>query len=167
MGAFMSGVASFGEHVGVTASYGAFITAMEHVAARVHGISQQSWEWLTGDPYNTWIIINGHAGPKTGEDGPTHADPQPLQLLQECFPRKVLITLTPWDANEMWPMMVTALQKRPAILAPFVSRPADTILDREKLGIPPAKNPAIPTSAQYWLLWSGLSTGWYSRQFVS
>ncbi|HEY4640984.1 MAG TPA: hypothetical protein VII75_06540 [Thermoanaerobaculia bacterium] len=23
---------------------------------------------------------------KTGEDGPTHADPQPLQLLQENFP---------------------------------------------------------------------------------
>ncbi len=38
----------------------------------------------------------------------------------------------------MWPLMITALKQRPAILAPFVSRPADTILDREKLGLPPA-----------------------------
>lgn len=137
MGAFMAGVSSFGRHIGITSSYGAFIAAMEHVPARLHGISQQSWEWLTGEPYNTWIMVNGHAGPKTGEDGPTHADPQPLQLLQECFPGKVLITLTPWDANEVWPLLIAGLKARPAILAPFVTRPADTILDRQKLGLPP------------------------------
>jgi len=138
MGAFMAGVSSFGRHIGITSSYGAFIAAMEHVAARLHGISQQSWEWLTNDPYNTWIMVNGHAGPKTGEDGPTHADPQPLQLLQECFPGRVLITLTPWDANEVWPLLITGLKARPAILAPFVTRPADKILDRAKMGLPPA-----------------------------
>ena len=32
------------------------------------------------------ILVCAHAGLKTGEDGPTHADPQPLQLLQENFP---------------------------------------------------------------------------------
>ncbi len=138
MGAFMAGVSSFGQHIGITSSYGAFIAAMEHVPARLHGISQQSWEWLTGEPYNTWIMVNGHVGPKTGEDGPTHADPQPLQLLQECFPGKVLITLTPWDANEVWPLLIAGLKARPAILAPFVTRPADTILDRAKMGLPPA-----------------------------
>jgi transketolase len=158
MGGFMAGLSSFGEHIGITASYGAFIAAMEHVPARVHGISQQSWEWLTGEPYNTWIMLNGHAGPKTGEDGPTHADPQPLQLLQECFPGKVLITLTPWDANEIWPLLIAGLKARPAILAPFVSRPADTILDRAKLNLPPATEAvkgiyalrqADPTAGQY------------------
>ena len=32
------------------------------------------------------MLVCAHAGLKTGEDGPTHADPQPLQLLQENFP---------------------------------------------------------------------------------
>jgi len=32
------------------------------------------------------VLVCAHAGLKTGEDGPTHADPQPLQLLQENFP---------------------------------------------------------------------------------
>jgi len=158
MGAFMAGLASFGRHIGISSSYGAFIAAMEHVPARLHGISQQSREWLTGEPYNTWIMVNAHTGPKTGEDGPTHADPQALQLLQECFPRRVLITLTPWDANEVWPLLIAGLQARPAILAPFITRPADVILDREKLNLPPvgqavkgvyAMRQADPTAGQY------------------
>ena len=37
--------------------------------------------------YRPIILVCAHAGLKTGEDGPTHADPQPLQLLQENFPR--------------------------------------------------------------------------------
>ncbi|HEY4492647.1 MAG TPA: hypothetical protein VI958_11655, partial [Acidobacteriota bacterium] len=89
MGAWMSGLSSFGAHIGVTASYGAFIAALEHVAARLHGIGQQTLQATTGQPYRTWIMVNAHAGVKTGEDGPTHADPQALQLLQECFPGNV------------------------------------------------------------------------------
>jgi transketolase len=137
MGAWMAGVSSFGHHIGVTASYGAFLAALEHVAARLHGIGQQAYESVTGAPYKTWIMVNAHAGVKTGEDGPTHADPQPLQLLQECFPSKVLITLTPWDPREVWPLLLYSLRLRPAILAPFVTRPSDTIVDRETLRIPP------------------------------
>jgi transketolase len=138
MGAFMAGLASYGNHIGVTSSYGAFIAALEHVAARLHGIGQQTKETITGQPYQTWIMVNAHAGVKTGEDGPTHADPQALQLLQECFPGKVLITLTPWDAQEIWPLLIAGLKARPAILAPFVTRPADVVPDRMKLGLPPA-----------------------------
>jgi len=138
MGALMSGVSSFGRHIGVTSSYGAFLAALEHVAARLHGIGQQTREAELGLPYNTWIMVNAHAGVKTGEDGPTHADPQALQLLQECFPDRVMITLTPWDPQEIWPAMVAALRHRPAIIAPFVTRPADRIPDREALGLPPA-----------------------------
>lgn len=137
MGAFMAGLASFGKHIGITSSYGAFIAALEHVAARLHGIGQQAKESVTGEPYQTWIMMNAHTGVKTGEDGPTHADPQALQLLQECFPGKVLITLTPWDAREIWPLLIAGLKIRPAILAPFVTRPPDVLLDREKLGLPP------------------------------
>jgi len=136
MGGFMSGLASFGEHIGVSSSYGAFIAALEHIAARLHGIGQQAREAITGQPYGTWIMVNAHAGVKTGEDGPTHADPQALQLLQECFPGKVMITLTPWDAREVWPLVVAALRQRPAVLAPFVTRPADALVDWDKLRLP-------------------------------
>jgi transketolase len=138
MGAMMAGLSSFGHHIGVTSSYSAFIAALEHVAARLHGIGQQTKEAATGEPYNTWIMINAHAGVKTGEDGPTHADPQALQLLQECFPDKVCITLTPWDPQEIWPLLIAGLKKRPAILAPFVTRPAEKVVDRAAMKLPPA-----------------------------
>jgi len=158
MGALMAGVSSFGHHIGVTSSYAAFIAALEHVAARLHGIGMQTRESVTGQPYNTWIMINAHAGVKTGEDGPTHADPQALQLLQECFPGKVLITLTPWDPAEMWPLLIAGLKQRPAILAPFVTRPAEIVVDRERLKLPPVQSAtsgvyalrrANPTGKQY------------------
>jgi transketolase len=136
MGAFMSGLSSFGEHIGVSSSYGAFIAALEHIPARLHGIGQQAREAATGQPYDTWIIVNAHAGVKTGEDGPTHADPQALQLLQECFPGKVMITLTPWDAREIWPLLIASLRLRPAVLAPFVTRPEDTLVDWSALKLP-------------------------------
>lgn len=136
MGAFMSGLSSFGEHIGVSSSYGAFIAALEHIAARLHGIGQQAREAITGQPYDTWIMVNAHAGVKTGEDGPTHADPQALQLLQECFPGKVMITLTPWDAREIWPLVVSSLRQRPAVLAPFVTRPTDKLVDWSALRLP-------------------------------
>ena len=83
-------------------------------------------------------MVNAHAGPKTGEDGSTHADPQALQLLQNNFPDGALITLTPWDPAEVWPLLVRALLARPAVLAPFVSRPAETVVDRAALRLPPA-----------------------------
>lgn len=136
MGAFMAGLSSFGAHVGVSASYAAFIAPLELIAARIHGVGQQAREAVTGQPYDPWIMVCGHAGPKTGEDGPTHADPQPLQLLQEGFPRKVMVTLTPWDAREIWPLVITALQHRPAIIAPFVTRPADVLVDWNAAGLP-------------------------------
>ncbi|HZY09602.1 MAG TPA: hypothetical protein VFF29_00460 [Bacteroidota bacterium] len=142
MGAMMAGLASYGFHMGVTSSYSAFIAALEHVAARLHGIGQQAKQMITGEPYNTWIMVNAHAGVKTGEDGPTHADPQALQLLQECFPDNVLITLTPWDPQEIWPLLIAGLQRRPAILAPFVTRPPEKIVDRKKLKLPPAHEAA-------------------------
>lgn len=136
LGSFMAGVSGFGEHIGVSSSYGAFIAALEHIAARVHGIGQQTRHDKTGEPFNTWIMVCAHAGAKTGEDGPTHADPQPLQLLQECFPGKTMVTLTPWDAREMWPLVLTALRARPAVLAPFVTRPNDTLVDWDACGLP-------------------------------
>ena len=82
-------------------------------------------------------MVCGHAGVKTGEDGPTHAEPQALQILQENFPGDVMITLTPWDPNELWPLTVEALLQRPAVLAPYVTRPSEFIIDRQVLGLAP------------------------------
>ncbi|RME29151.1 MAG: hypothetical protein D6806_01785, partial [Deltaproteobacteria bacterium] len=143
IGAFMAGLSTFGFHVGVGSSYGAFIAALQHVAMRLHCIGQQARHNAFGTPYNTYIMVCAHAGLKTGEDGPTHADPQCLQLLQENFPPGLLVTLTPWDPNEIWPCLVAALEKRPAVIAPFVTRPTEEVVDRQALGLPPAEAAAL------------------------
>jgi transketolase len=138
MGAFLAGVSSFGTHIGTGSSYAAFIAALQHVASRLHGIGQQVRREMSGEEMKTFVMICAHAGLKTGEDGPTHADPQALQLLQENFPRGVAITLTPWEPQELWPLTIAGLKARPALLAPFVTRPNEKVPDRSALGIPPA-----------------------------
>jgi len=119
----------------VGSSYGAFIAPLGHIAARLHAIGNQDRQALKKEPYKAFFLICAHAGLKTGEDGPTHADPQALQLLQENFPLSTMITLTPWDPQEIWHLVSAALAKRPAIVAPFVTRPNETILNREELRI--------------------------------
>lgn len=131
----LSGLSSFGRHVGVGSSYGAFLAPLGHIAARLHAIGNQALEAVTGEPYRPMILVCAHAGLKTGEDGPTHADPQPLQLLQENFPPRTMVTLTPWEPQEVWPLMAAALSRRPAVVAPFVTRPPEKVLDRAALGL--------------------------------
>jgi transketolase len=137
MGAFMTGLSSYGHNIGVSSSYAAFIAALEHIAARLHCISQQARQDYCCAPAQTFIMVCGHAGLKTGEDGPTHADPQALQLLQENFPAGKAITLVPWDPAELYPMVVAALKHRPALLAPFVTRPNELVFDRKEHNLPP------------------------------
>jgi len=137
---YMSGLSTYGRHIGVASSYGAFLAALAHVSARLHAIGCQARWHLGMEPYRPIILICAHAGLKTGEDGPTHADPQPLQLLQENFPRDTAITLTPWEPEEVWPLITAALAKRPAVIAPFVTRPNETVPDRESLGLAPARD---------------------------
>jgi len=48
-----------------------------------------------------------------------------------------LITLTPWDPQEMWTVVSAALAKRPAVIAPFVTRPNEKVIDRQALGLAP------------------------------
>ncbi|MBN2170066.1 MAG: hypothetical protein JW819_01940 [Candidatus Krumholzibacteriota bacterium] len=135
----LSGISAYGRHIGVGSSYGAFIAALGHISVRLHAIGAQSRRFLVpGEPYRTMVLICAHAGLKTGEDGPTHADPQPLQLLQGNFPAGVAATLTPWDPQEIWHVFAAALRLRPAVIAPFVTRPSEPILDREALGLAPA-----------------------------
>lgn len=142
MSGILSGLSTFGRHIGAGSSYGAFLAPLGHISARLHAIGGQARRAIANDPYNPIILICAHAGLKTGEDGPTHADPQPLQLLQENFPRGTCITLTPWDPAEIWPLLSAALVKRPAVIVPYVTRPNEKVLDRAALGLAPVEDAA-------------------------
>jgi transketolase len=130
----LSGVSSYGHAIGVGSSYAAFMAPLGHIAARLHVIGAQARP-VGGEPCMPLILICGHVGLATGEDGPTHADPQALQLLQENFPVGTAVTLTPWEPQEIWPLLATSLVQRPAFIAPFVTRPEETVLDRQALGL--------------------------------
>ncbi len=132
-----SGLSAYGRHIGVGASYAAFIAPLGHIAARLHAIGNQARVTVSGGTYRPMILVCAHAGLTTGEDGPTHADPQALQVLQENFPPGTAITLTPWDPAEIWTLMSAAFVKPPALIAPFVTRPNVTVPDRAKLGLAP------------------------------
>jgi transketolase len=134
----LSGVAGFGKHCGAGASYGAFIGPLGHIAARVHAISQQMRQEVTPGRYAPFVLVCGHAGMKTGEDGPTHADPQALQLHLENYVRGTAVTLTPWEPQEIWPLVAAAFKAEPAVIVPFVTRPSEPVPDREALGLAPA-----------------------------
>lgn len=129
----LSGISSFGKHIGAGSSYGAFSAPLGHIAARLHAIGNQARVAVEGGKFRPFFLVCAHAGLKTGEDGPTHADPQSLQLLQDNFPLGTMITLTPWDPQELWFLVSAALAKRPAIIAPFVTRPPEMVLDRAGL----------------------------------
>ncbi|MFH0799723.1 MAG: hypothetical protein V2A66_06035 [Pseudomonadota bacterium] len=138
----MAGISSYGHNIGLGSSYGAFIAPLGHIAARLHAIGNQARLAIAKDPYKPFILVCAHAGLKTGEDGPTHADPQALQLLQENFPLGTAITLTPWDPQEVWTLVTAALERRPAVIAPFVTRPNEKVIDRKALGLSPAADAA-------------------------
>ncbi len=139
----LAGLSTHGWHIGVGSSYAAFIAPLGHIAARLHAIGCQARRALApGDPNKPMILVCAHAGLKTGEDGPTHADPQALQIFQENFPGGLSIALTPWDPQEVWPTLAAALRARPAVIAPFVTRPNEVVLDRAALGLAPASEAA-------------------------
>jgi len=133
----LSGLTAYGHNVGVGSSYGAFMAPLGHIAARLHAIGQQARSAATGEPYRPMVLVCAHAGLKTGEDGPTHADPQPLQLLQGDFPLGTAICLTPWEPQEIWPLLAAAFARRPAVISIFVTRPSEAVLDRSALGLAP------------------------------
>ena len=140
MGGICSGISTLGYQIGVGSSYGAFIAPLNTICAKTHGIGQQTLRHRVPDePNKTFVVVCGHAGVKTGEDGPTHAEPQALQVMQENFPGDVMISLTPWDPNELWPLTAETLLQRPAVMAAYVTRPSEIILDRNALGLAPAE----------------------------
>jgi len=138
----LSGISTFGHHIGVVASYGAFLAPLAHIGSRLHAIGSQARQAVSGDAFKPMVVICAHAGLMTGEDGPTHADPQALQLLQENFPPGTVVTLTPWEPREIWTLVGAALAGRPAVVAPFVTRPSVRVPDRARLGLAPASTAA-------------------------
>ncbi len=142
LSAVLTGASAFGEHVGAVASYAAFLAPLGHIAARLHAIGNQARQETEPGPYRPFMLVCAHAGVKTGEDGPTHADPQALQVLQEDFAPKTAMTLTPWEPAEMWPLVAAAFKAQPAVIAPFVTRPGEVVPDREALGFAPAADAA-------------------------
>ena len=139
----LSGVAAYGWHTGAGSSYGAFMAPLSHIAARLHAIGSQSRQQLLPDyKFHPFFVVCAHAGLKTGEDGPTHACPQPLQLFQENFVKGTMITLTPWEPAEIWPLVAAALRARPTVIAPFVTRPVEAVPDRAALKFAPAADAA-------------------------
>ncbi|MBA3848793.1 MAG: hypothetical protein C0502_02200 [Opitutus sp.] len=140
MTALLAGIAAFGRHTGAGSSYAAFSAPLGHIAARLHAIGNHARVSLEGGDNRPFFIVCAHAGLKTGEDGPTHADPQALQLLQDNFPPGAMITLTPWDPQEIWHLVSAALARRPAVIAPFVTRPPEVVADRAALGLAPASD---------------------------
>jgi transketolase len=53
----LSGVSSFGKHLGVGSSYGAFIAPLGHIAARLHGIGAQARRAVWDEPQRPMILI--------------------------------------------------------------------------------------------------------------
>ena len=142
MSGILGGISSFGHAIGVGSSYGAFLAPLGHIAARLHAIGSQARQARTGETALPMILVCAHAGLKTGEDGPTHADPQALQLLQGNFPAGTMITLTPWDPREVWFLLSAALAKKPAVIAIFVTRPNEVVPDRAGPGLAPPEEAA-------------------------
>ncbi|OQA92119.1 MAG: Transketolase [Elusimicrobia bacterium ADurb.Bin231] len=130
----VAGISATGHYIGVGSSYATFIGPMSFTAARLFAIAYQAKHGQNMAPL---ILINAHAGLKTGEDGPTHACPQTLTIWKSFSKLKLkTITLTPWDANEIWPLMITSLKYKPVLIVPYVTRPSELIVDRKRYGFP-------------------------------
>lgn len=78
-----------------------------------------------------WVV--GHSGPETAEDSRTHFGifaPSVTQL----FPAGHVINITPWEHNEVAPLLAAALQTDKPIVALHLTRPGIEIPDRAALG---------------------------------
>ena len=65
MAGVLSGLSTYGHHIGVGSSYGAFLAALGHVPARLHAIGCQAHAARTGEPYRHIVLICAHCGLKT------------------------------------------------------------------------------------------------------
>jgi transketolase len=62
MSGILAGLSAYGRHLGVGSSYGAFIAALGHVAARLHAIGSQARQAIAKEPYKPFILVCAHGG---------------------------------------------------------------------------------------------------------
>ena len=62
MAGILSGLATFGRHVGAGSSYGAFLAPLGHIAARLHAIGAQAK--APHGPWSPFLLVCAHAGPQ-------------------------------------------------------------------------------------------------------
>jgi len=115
--------------ISVFSSYGVFTSMMSN-SVRMTLINNHANPKGKG----FFIMLAGHDGPETGEDGPTHHGLYWMSLFNAYPGIKVY---KPMDANETIEMLFYALEKGEPI-ALSIARP-DTIVFERKNGIPPAR----------------------------
>jgi transketolase len=80
------------------------------------------------------LWIAGHSGPETAEDSRTHFGIHAPGVTQ-LFPAGHVLSLHPWEHNEVAPALGAALATDVPIIALHLTRPPIEIPDREGLGI--------------------------------
>ncbi|MCK9588859.1 MAG: hypothetical protein M0Q93_05770 [Terrimicrobiaceae bacterium] len=65
---------------------GRSLAPLGHIAARLHAIGEQMNYSVTGAPHRPSVMVCAPAGLKTGEDGPTHADPSRSSCFRKISP---------------------------------------------------------------------------------
>ncbi|UCH09829.1 MAG: transketolase, partial [Fidelibacterota bacterium] len=116
--------------IGACSTYGSF-SYLKYGPMRLFSQVAQDSDLKVG----RLLWIAGHSGPETAEDSRTHFGifaPGVTQLL----PDGQVISLHPWEHNEVAPALGTALATDVPIIALHLTRPPIEIPDREALGIP-------------------------------
>ncbi|MEM7515908.1 MAG: hypothetical protein AAF368_03150, partial [Planctomycetota bacterium] len=123
--------AEFNGYWGAHSTYGSF-SYLKYGLMRLFSQLAQDCPLKVGKVI--WVV--GHSGPETAEDSRTHFGifaPGVTQL----FPEGRVINITPWEHNEVAPLMAAALRLPDApIVAVHLTRPNVTIPDRAALGVP-------------------------------
>ena len=110
-------------------TYGAF-SYLKYGAMRLYSQLAQDCELKLGKV----IWVAGHSGPETAEDSRTHFgifSPGVTQL----FPDGHVINISPWEYNEVMPMVAAALKTDRPIVVLHLTRPNVEIPDRAALGL--------------------------------
>jgi transketolase len=116
--------------IGVCSTYASF-SYLKYGPMRLFSQLAQDSELKVGKI----IWVAGHSGPETAEDSRTHFgifSPGVTQL----FPDGKVISIHPWEHNEVAPALGAALATDVPIIALHLTRPAIVIPDRAALGMP-------------------------------
>jgi len=115
---------------GACSTYGSF-SYLKYGLMRLYSQLAQDCQWKMGK----LLWIAGHSGPETAEDSRTHFgiySPGVTQL----FPQGHVISLHPWEYNEVPVLLGAAFAQSAPIVALHLTRPPVEIPDRTALGMP-------------------------------